>query len=360
MHLRKQMVLRIREGQLSVSEAAREYDVSRNTVRLWLRRSEGCRLEDLAEVSRRPHRIWRITSFEVETAILEMKAARPTWGAKKILAKLWPEEAPLSVRTADRILSRHGLAGQAYKTQPLQRFERSQPNELWQMDFKALGTPSLGYSPFTTLDDMSRFCLGAQPLSNHRVESIFEALWNLFGEYGLPERILSDNESCFADISRRGPSSLECKLWLLGIATSHGRPYHPQTQGKLERFHRTMEDELGQRIRQPDAARAAEVYKRFLHDYNFERPHESLGMKVPAQVYRPSARKRPPEMPKHEMLDGAIARKVDASGKFSFKGQPYNPGMALIGHYVQICEEANGYGVLFAGRRFATLEALRV
>src|SRR5205085_8115089 len=118
-----------------------------NTVRLWLKRAKDSSLEELSEISRRPHKIWRSTAEDIERAVLELKQSRPTWGAKKIVAKLWPEEAPISVRTADRILARHGLVGQGAKTQDLQRFERAKPNELWQTDFKGLGSPARGYSP---------------------------------------------------------------------------------------------------------------------------------------------------------------------------------------------------------------------
>ena len=89
MHLRKQMVMRLRGGQLSVSEASREYGVSRNTVRLWLRRAEGISLCELLELSRRPHKVWRQTDVEIERSILALKAQRPVWGAKKIVAKLF-------------------------------------------------------------------------------------------------------------------------------------------------------------------------------------------------------------------------------------------------------------------------------
>jgi putative transposase len=334
--------------------------VSRNTVRFWLKRSSEVPLEELSEHSRRPLRIWRTTEEEVELRILELKARRPAWGAKKLVASLWPEDPPLCVRTADRILKRHGLVKPRNGSEPVQRFERERPNELWQMDFKGLGGPSLGYSPFSTLDDMSRYCLGLRPLPDHRSISIFEALWDLCGEFGLPEAILSDNESCFADVTRRGPSWLESQLWLLGIRTLHGRPYHPQTQGKIERFHRTLEDEYADKLRHRDIAVAERAYKGCLYEYNFERPHESLGMKKPAQVYTPSARKRPAKLPEHQIPEGTASRKVDAAGKFSFGGVAYRTSSGLAGQRVVIQEAEEGLSVLFAGRKFARLEDLKL
>ena len=164
MQLRKQMVQRVGQGELTVSSASRVYGVSRNTVRLWLERAQEESFSGLAERSRRPHRIPKVTAPELEAQILELKMKRPTWGAKKILAKLWPEEAPVSLRTVDRLLVRNGLVRTRGASEAMTRFERSAPNELLQMDFKALGSPALGYSPLTVIDDASRFCLAFEPL----------------------------------------------------------------------------------------------------------------------------------------------------------------------------------------------------
>ena len=360
MHLRKQMVLRVGQGELTVSQAAREYGVSRNTVRLWLDRASEDTLGELAERSRRPHRIPRATDEELKLRILEMKAKRPAWGAKKIVAKLWPESPPLSVRTADRILARHGLVATRGQAQAEVRFERDRPNELLQVDFKGLGRPSLGYSPLSVLDDATRFCLAFRPLPDHQTDTIFEALWDVFGEYGLPDAILTDNEPCFAEVSRYGPSKLEAKLWLLGIRVLHGRPLHPQTQGKVERFHLTPEQELGPQLRQQDPLDAQRVYARFVHDYNYERPHEALNMRTPGEIYTPSTRRRPTKMPEHSPPAGALVRRVEVTGRFTFRCQRYRAGRGLWGEHIELREEADGYGVYFANRRFAALEDLKV
>lgn len=134
----------------------------------------------------------------------------------------------------------------------MQRFERAECNQLWQLDFKAVhqsGQGRLGYWPLTVLDDCSRFCLRFEPLEYQRGGLVFEVLWALFGEVGLPEAILTDNGSCFSGTWGGGPNNLEVKLWRLGIRTIQGRPYHPQTQGKVERFHRTVNEELGALLR---------------------------------------------------------------------------------------------------------------
>jgi len=353
------MALRVGQGELTVSQAAREYGVSRNTVRLWVARAAADSAARMCERSRRPHRIPRATDEELAQRILDMKARRPIWGAKKIVAKLWPEDPPLSVRTADRILSRHGLVGARSQPRPEIRFERSQPNELLQVDFKGLGRPRLGYSPLSVLDDATRFCLALRPLPDIRSATIFSALWDVFGEYGLPEAVLTDNASCFADVSCRGPSWFEAQLWLLGIRVLHGRPLHPQTQGKVERFHGTIERELGPLARQQDIREAERVYARFVHDYNYERPHEALDMRAPGKLYMASPRKRPARMPRHEPAPGAVLRQVQVNGRFVFHCKRYAAGKGLSGEQVELREEQDGHGVYFANRRFAALDDLK-
>lgn len=360
MQLRKQMVQRVGQGELSVSAASRLYGVSRQTVRLWLKRSRDESFSDLRERSRRPLTIPKAIDPDIESKILDLKAGRPLWGAKKILAKLWPDGAPVSLRTADRVLSRHGLVRPRQEATDTIRFERSSANELLQMDFKGLGSPALGYSPLSVLDDATRFCLAFEPLVDHKTNTIFDALWDIFGEFGLPVAILTDNEPCFADIQRYGPSKLEARLCLLGVRMIHGRPAHPQTQGKVERFHLTVQETLGNALRQPRLQDAKAVYAAFVHDYNFERPHEAIGQRCPSQVYTPSPRKRPRQMPVHEPPSGALLRVVGCDGRFRYKGKLYRAGYGLIGESVVLQEEQDGYGVAYAGWRFASLADLEV
>lgn len=356
MELRSWMVRQVVSGELSISDAARQYGVSRNTVKLWLARANHSLDTALSERSRRPHTSPRQTDPAIVAKLLALKVERPVWGAKKLVAKLWPDSPPISVRTADRILERHGLVQSRQEVLPLQRFERETPNELWQMDFKGLGRNNPGYSPLTVLDDCTRYCLAFEPLKSHGAVQIFKVLWELFGQYGLPEAILSDNEPCFAEISRIGPSWLEARLWLLGIRTLHGRAFHPQTQGKVERFHGTAQREVGRALWQPDIAKAKQVLDHFVQDYNYERPHESLDMQVPGSVYQSSARRRPARMPQHQLSEGAIARSVDSSGRFSFEGTIYRAGRGLVGQQVELREDDAGFAVYFAQRAFMRID----
>ena len=359
MHLRKQLVIRVAAGELTISRAAREYGVSRNTAKLWIRRAQEGPLAELGERSRRPLHMPRSISAELEAQVLDLKASRPVWGAKKIHRKLWPEDPPMSARTVDRILDRHGLVERRGRARPEQRFERGRPNELLQIDFKALGRMNPGYSPLSVLDDATRFCLAFEPLPDHRSDTIWEFLWRLFGEYGLPDAILTDNEPCFAERTSAGPSRLESRLWLLGVDALHGRPAHPQTQGKVERFHRTVQLELGRSLRQGSIEEAKRRFDQFRHEYNYERPHEAIGLRVPGRLYRASRRERPDRLPEHEPGPGSSIRKVTYLGSFQFRGTEYRGGRGLGGQYVELREEQQGHGVYFAGRRFADLEQLR-
>ncbi len=354
MDVRRRAALKVVQDGCSISEVAREFGLSRPTVRLWVQRAREGGVAALAEVSRRPKVLRSGCSDELVQAVLEVKARHPAWGAKKIVATLWPKDSPVCVRTVDRVLAREGLVRSREVRAPMQRFERAQCNELWQIDFKGLGSPRLGYSPLSVLDDHSRFCLAFEPVATHSVDEVWPVLWSLFGRYGLPEMILTDNEPCFHTSFGNGPSPIEARLWLLGVKTTQCRPAHPQTQGKVERFHRTLQDELGDSLRQPDARRARALYEPYINLYNWERPHESLDMRVPGAVYVPSERARPSRMPVHR-IEGH-SRSVDQAGKFSYRNQPYRAGHGLAGQRVDIRAD----GVYYAGVLFGTLERLKV
>lgn len=352
--LRRKLAYRVLVEGCPVAGAAREAGLSRVTAYLWIERAREVGIENLymkPRVARScPHRV----PEQVEEQLLAYKHMHRTWGAKKIVHALWREqEAPLSVRTADRILKRRGLT-RLREREELQRFERSACNELWQMDFKGLRRRPSVYEPLSVIDDHSRFCLGVIPLRSPSSRSVFEALWDLFGEFGLPECILSDNGDCFNSTkSSGGPTPLQAKLWLLGVYTTHGRPRHPQTQGKVERFHRTLQEELGETLFQPSVEVARSVFKQFVNQYNWIRPHEALGMAPPGAIYASSPRKRPHKMPEHEPTGHRAWRKVDAVGQVRYRGKVYHAGKGLAHEHIEIAEEENGLGFYYASRRFS-------
>lgn len=156
------------------------------------------------------------------------------------------------------------------------------------------------------------------------------------------------------------------RLWKLAIRTVHGRPAHPQTQGKVERFHRTLEEDWGEQFRQPSLRTAEREWPWLVREYNSERPHEACqccalrGMQVPGRVYQPSARQRPDELPEATVSDQGVGRRVDASGKLRHGGSVYRVGMGLAKELVEVREENDGEVVYFAGFRIAPLNELRV
>lgn len=362
MQNRQRLAQLVLSGELSIAGAARLFGVSRPTAHLWVGRARSEGVGALSERSRRPGRIARSTPGAVEALVLGQKRLRPAWGAKKIHAVLWPraEAAPICVRTVDRILSRQGLTAKRGGPAPAPvRFEREGCNQLWQIDFKGMHgrSPLL---PLSVLDDCSRFCLALEPLPDPSSGAVWAAMWEVFGEYGLPECLLSDNGDCFNSTRSRGPTPLQARLWRLGVRTAHGRPAHPQTQGKVERFHRTLEGEYADRLYQQTAEAARGAWRGLREDYNWNRPHEALGMSVPGARYAPSPRKRPGSLPPACVPEGAISRKVDVAGKFTYRNQDYRAGRGLAGEWVEVREEAGGFALYYTGVRIAALDLLQV
>lgn len=343
-----------------ISAAARHMGVSRPTARLWVQRAQTEGIVALQERSHRPHTLRVPTSESIKQQAREIKQQHPSWGAKKIHARLWPipTVAPVCVRTVDRLLAREGLVkARSTIPPPSGRFERAACNQLWQIDYKGLER-CWGYSPLSILDDHSRFCLALSALERRDTESLWGVLWQVFGEYGLPECILCDNGDGFNCLSSQGPTLFQARLWRLGIATSHGRPSHPQTQGKVERFHRTLEEEWREGLRQPTLAAARSAWPLIRQEYNWQRPHEALGQRVPGVVYESSLRSRPPVLPAVVYSVGAIKRKVDCCGKFSYRNKSYRAGQGLAGEWVEIREEISGGALFYGERRIAALTCL--
>ncbi|HEY3413084.1 MAG TPA: IS481 family transposase [Armatimonadota bacterium] len=361
MQSRKRLASLVLEGGISVSEAARQSGVSRTTAYLWVNRAREEGIAELTERSRRPHAIARVSPLSVEEIVLAEKEKHRAWGAKKLHVTLWRDStAPVCVRTVDRILKRNGLVGRQVRlSQGDQRFERDRCNELWQLDYK--GVPRrYRYWPLSVLDDHSRFLLLLAALPHKTTETVFEALWNLFGEVGLPDSILSDNGDGFNDWQSKGPTRFEANLWLLGIRTLHGRVRHPQTQGKVERFHETLKLELGDKLDQANVEMAQRILVEYQYGYNWVRPHEALGMRVPGVVYESSFKQRPNKLPAHVIPEGAVTRKVEQNGTVTYKGHLYRAGKGLIHEWVEIRPELHDDAIYFANVRIAALAEARV
>ena len=187
----------------------------------------------------------------MEQAVLTLRAQHPTWGARKLrvlLARQGVQPLP-AASTITAILRRHDAldpAQGAGQPRAFQRFEHPHPNALWQMDFKAGWPCGAGRChPLTILDDHSRYALGLAACANQRTATVRAHLVAAFQRYGLPDRLLVDNGSPWGNHPAHPYTPLTVWLRRLGIAVSHSRPYHPQTLGKHERFHGTLERDLG-------------------------------------------------------------------------------------------------------------------
>lgn len=345
-------------------ELCRRFGISAKTGYKWLARFKEQGAAGLRDGSRRPHRSPRRTASAIELMVVKWRAESGNcWGGRKIRRLLTAQgvTSPPAPSTVTGILRRYDLlAPQAYP-RPLATggFERALPNELWQMDFK--GDFELGAGrcyPLTVLDDHSRFALAVKACANQRRDTVQEALAAVFRRYGLPWAMLMDNGPPWGAFERG--SLTELSLWLirLQIRVIHSRPYHPQTQGKDERFHRTLKLEALNGRRFNDLGQCQREFDRFRDRYNLLRPHQALALEVPASRYRPSPRPFPESLPPIDYPSDLLVRKVQAEGWFSFRGTDFRVSKALRGYPVALRPadlDQHCYDVFFCHQRIAQI-----
>lgn len=334
MSLREEFAATALSGEESFAAVCRRYGISRKTGYKWMKRVRTG--EPLEDYSRAPHTTANRTSAEMEALILACRMEHPAWGPRKLERYLQDRGyRGLPCRsTIGNILLRNGCIdpAESEKHQAWERFERSKPNSLWQMDFKGefrMLNGELCY-PLTILDDYSRYSLCVQACPNLRYESFYPVFRNILTEYGLPREILCDHGKPWGD-SKGGITRFEVQMMMLGILPIHGRMLHPQTQGKEERFHRTMKAELLSRRPMRDLADAQAAFDPWRWTYNHERPHQALDMACPASRYRSSPRPLPEAPAEPEYPGGAFLRKVNYKGYISLHRKRYYLSEALAG-----------------------------
>lgn len=341
---REEFVRLAKQPDANVSELCRRFDISRKTGYKWLGR------DDLEDRSRRPKSSPARTSPEVERQVLEVRSAHPAWGGRKIAHVLARDHGiELAASTANSVLRRHGLitpeasrAATAWR-----RFEHEQPNSLWQGDFKGHFPMQVGRChALTVLDDHSRFNIALVALGNERRQDVQSALQAAFTVYGLPTRINFDNGPPWGPSMDGAITGLGAWLIRLGVRLSHSRPLHPQTNGKDERFHRTLNVELLQGRQFKDLAHAQREFTDWRRHYNCQRPHEALDMQTPADRYHPSTRPMPATLPPVEYGDDDIVRRVGDGGCISYKHRFVRVGKALIGQQVALRRRAASPDIL--------------
>jgi len=364
MSLRREFVELASQSRVNISQLCRRFQISREVGYKWLKRYREEGLPGLVDRSRRPKHSPGRTEAVIEKRVLSVRDRHSAWGARKIRQRLLDEEVSQipAASTVHAILCRHGRIDpvESVKHQPWQRFEYEAPNQLWQMDFK--GHFGLGNGqrchPLTVLDDHSRYGLCLRACQDERGPTVQDALRDSFRRYGLPERMLMDNGPPWGNEADHPYTRLTVWLLQLGIGLCHGRPYHPQTQGKEERFHRTVQAEVLQGRSYWDHAQAQTGFNQWMEIYNFERPHQALGMTVPARRYQISAKPFPEVLPAIEYGCQDQVRKVQDQGWIHFRGQEFRLSQAFRGYPVALRPtQTDGlWEVYFCSQRIAHID----
>jgi transposase InsO family protein len=354
--------LAMKEG-VNRRELCRRFGISPDIGYKWLARQQAGDAE-LTDRSRRPHGSPRRSEAAIEAQVLAVRDAHPAWGARKIAHCLQRDGVtPPALSTVHEILRRSGriipppgAPPHAYK-----RFEKEAPNQLWQMDFKGRMPLTNGAAchPLTMIDDHSRYALCIGACANEQSPTVQQQLTATFRRYGMPDAFFVDNGSPWGGSGGSPWTGLRVWLLRLGVDVVYARPYHPQSRGKNERFHRTLKAEVfaTRRFRDlPDLQRAFDAWRTV---YNLERPHEALDMNVPATRYRPSARAMPDKPADVEYDSGEITRRVSTTKAYvSFKGRLWRVPQAFRGERLAIRAKAldGHYGIFFGSRLVATID----
>lgn len=336
---RRTFVIRANEAGCNFSALCREFRITRRTGYKWLERYRSG--EALEDQSRAPLHQPRKTNPETEELILSVRSNHPTWGARKILRYLEDKgNAGLPApSTATSILKRNGFISpeESARHTAFQRFVRDAPNDLWQMDFKGHFAMMDGNRchPLTMKDDHSRNLLCLDAYDNERWESVKGSLNRVFLNYGLPAAILCDNGAPWGD-SLGGYTPFELWMMQMDVLPIHGRPLHPQTQGKEERFHRTLNEDILKRTPIRDLAHAQQLFDSYRLEFNTERPHSALNLDVPAKHYKKSPRMMPDVLKEPEYDAGKSLRKVNCKGYISIQNHRYYLSETFCGKYMEL------------------------
>lgn len=365
MNLRSEFIQLALSKTIPFNQLCAQYSISRKTGYKWLARHRHDPLVCLADQSRRPASSPSRTPESVVQHVIALRLQHPAWGGRKIhhrLQALGVNAIP-APSTITNILQRNGLISHeaSLLAQPWQRFEHAHPNSLWQIDFKGyFDTASARCHPLTLLDDHSRFNLTLTACAQPNTATVKTALTQVFARYGLPVRINADNGAPWGSPSdtRHGLTALTVWLIRLGIRISHSRPYHPQTNGKEERFHRTLNAEVlnGQAFH--DLAHAQRAFDYWRPIYNEQRPHEALNYQTPISRYQPSQRSLPLFLPDITYSPDDHVITVGWDGAVKFAKQKFKVSNALqhLPIALRADDKADGvYNLFFCHQRFGCI-----
>jgi transposase InsO family protein len=328
--LKKSFIRAWEADEYSLAELCRQSGISRQTAYKWLHRYEEEGEAGLAERSRAPKHCPHRVEERIGERIVACRAKHPSWGPRKLLAALTRKEPRTewpSASTVAEVLKRKGLIVPRKKrahvpanNEPV--LEVNDSNQVWCADFKGWFLTGDGQrcDPLTITDAWSRFVFRCQivPKTNYaEAQAVFEAA---FREFGLPERMRTDNGAPFASKAPGGLSRLSIWWLKLGIKPERIPPGKPQYNGRHERFHRTLKAETAQ----PAASNPRQQQQRFhefVQEFNQERPHEALGYEVPAQIYQTSCREYPRRLPEIVYPDDMVLRRILQQGSVKWNGQ---------------------------------------
>jgi transposase InsO family protein len=287
-----------------------------------------------------------------------LRRARPDWGAGKLQHLLRGEGILVPVITVHRVLLRQGLVRpDDRRLIAWQRFERDAPNQLWQMDFKSPKGCQQPVGPLSVIDDHSRFVVALEKTGSTRTEAVQERLEHAFLHYGVPEAMLMDHGTPWWNA--QAPSGwTKLQVWLMkqGIACLFSGIRHPQTQGKVERFHLALE--MARRRRLQNNEMDQEWLDQFRYEYNYLRPHEALGMQTPATRWVPSPRRYDPHPPPWLYPEGAEVKALGSQGQLKLDGQRWEISKALARERVRLVRIADRILVYYCNSLLKEIDIL--
>jgi len=358
---RQDFIMMARHEEANIAALCRQFGISRKTGYKWLGRAAAGG-EALQDRSRRPQSSPHRTSAEVEARIVDLRQRHPAWGGRKLHHRLralgLPAPPPSTITS---ILRRHGLLPATPPRRDFVRFARETVNDLWQMDFMGHRALRQGrVHPLTIVDDHSRFGVCLAACANQQQATVKDQLTAVFRRFGLPQIILCDNGAPWGTAGMGGLTSLEAWLLQLGVDPWHGRPHHPQTQGKVERFHGTIAAEVFAPHPAPfaDLPTIQAAFDAFRTRYNHERPHEALTNTVPASHYQPSPRPFPEVLPAPTYGPDDVVRTVTVHGSISWQGRRAFVSRGLVGQPVAIrpTDQDGVWDVVFCQRPVARID----
>lgn len=342
----------------TITELCEHYGISRKTGYKWIDRYLRDGPAGLEERPRQANRCPHKTPKELEVRIVETRQRHPSWGARKILSFLqrkYPEEQWPSRTTIHDMLKRKGLIRAQRRSRKLGHPGKPEtrmdaPNQTWGADFKGHFKTTNGQYcyPLTVTDGYSRYLIGCQSLLTTAVEPTRAVFTRLFKEYGLPERIRTDNGVPFATNTLGRLSSLSAWWIRLGIFPELIEPGKPQQNGRHERMHRTLKAET---TRPPAGDHRAQQrrFNQFKTEFNELRPHEALDMNTPADFYEPSTREMPCRLMPLEYPDRFVKRFVSANGGIRWHSNHVPVSIACAGEYLGLEEIDNGVWNVYFG-----------